>query len=771
MQSLRTRRPSESRNRLQRQPTKARLPNTSAGRRATRVDDKIKKRMSMRYADISAPTDASVPAVPTIPLGMRQGAPLSTSPEGISVEERMQASKEEQREREMRMLDKEEFDPDAYLKLKMANSTEAELRSLQSSLRGTKDEVALDLKRNVFKNYTEFMLVSKEVSTLENEMLEFKEALAEWKAMPSTLHIDDSASIAERRRNVRSSIADLRVLYANQMQNLHTQVEGSSKFVPTTPGRHIILEMDGLFALNPATYKVDHSVRFVVLDDAVLVARRRKRRNNTESDKLIAERCYALGDVAVLDTKDNASLSNVFKIKANKEVHVYRTEVAADKKHLIAQLRHLGDEIMARRRKEREGEHQRRKSLWVGGDRASQAFPSDVPPLPDFLADLASKADIGGGSEKEKTERDARWMGDFCDELTIAIALRKWDEAVTLVANGEKKLDTIPALGPKLSSLKASLTAALLQSLSMPNNRKSTIVKLVTLLIQLKAGAAARSTFLASRTDVMKKRVRMITFEGDIPMYISDLSIVVFTGIKHTADWFLASFKENEVSSCFIEWAKEQIQSYADMFRKQVYGSDIDAITVTEALKITNLQSRRLLEEYGLDFRFLFQQLLVEEPQEPIKPSAPARHQHAKKLSEQIIRTPSSTPVRSRSPATPAQPRSRSPAPPLPSLPSTTSSSPSLTQQSSSPAASPLASPAPQYAAAPRIRSPAPRVPSTASSAGRPSTPSEASVSSRIGSRAARASPAPPPRSRDRPGSAAGSRPPPVAIPRRDGMF
>jgi exocyst complex component 8 len=33
-------------------------------------------------------------------------------------------------------------------------------------------------------------------------------------------------------------------------------------------------------------------------------------------------------------------------------------------------------------------------------------------------------------------------------------------------------------------------------------------------------------------------------------MYIGDLAIVVFTGIKHTADWFLASFKENEVASC-----------------------------------------------------------------------------------------------------------------------------------------------------------------------------------------------------------------------------
>lgn len=31
---------------------------------------------------------------------------------------------------------------------------------------------------------------------MENEMLEFKDFLAEWKGMPSLLHIDDSASVA-----------------------------------------------------------------------------------------------------------------------------------------------------------------------------------------------------------------------------------------------------------------------------------------------------------------------------------------------------------------------------------------------------------------------------------------------------------------------------------------------------------------------------------------------------------------------------------------------
>lgn len=62
----------------------------------------------------------------------------------------------------------------------------------------------------------------------------------------------------------------------------------------------------------------------------------------------------------------SAAMSNVFKIRHNKETHVYRTEAAGDKKNLLAQFRHVAEELAAKRQKEREGEHQRRKSLWVG---------------------------------------------------------------------------------------------------------------------------------------------------------------------------------------------------------------------------------------------------------------------------------------------------------------------------------------------------------------------------------------------------------------------
>ena len=51
------------------------------------------------------------------------------------------------------------------------------------------------------------------------------------------------------------------------------------------------------------------------------------------------------------------------------------------------------------------------------------------------MADLAQQTGMND-SAKEVAERDARWIGDFADQLTVAIALREWDTAVDLVEQG-----------------------------------------------------------------------------------------------------------------------------------------------------------------------------------------------------------------------------------------------------------------------------------------------------------------------------------------------
>lgn len=100
-----------------------------------------------------------------------------------------------------------------------------------------------------------------------------------------------------------------------------------------------------------------------------------------------------------------------------------------------------------------------------------------------------------------------------------------------------------------MEPLKDSLTTDLLQAISDPANRKLSINKLSTYLMRLGAGLAARDAFLETRAEVMRKRARMIRFEGNISLYISELALVTFTGIKHTSEWYLASFREHDMAS------------------------------------------------------------------------------------------------------------------------------------------------------------------------------------------------------------------------------
>lgn len=77
------------------------------------------------------------------------------------------------------------------LKLKLAGSSETFLRDFQDSLRNAKDAASSDLKRQVFRNYQEFITISKEIATLENDMLELKELLGEWRTLPQALELEE----------------------------------------------------------------------------------------------------------------------------------------------------------------------------------------------------------------------------------------------------------------------------------------------------------------------------------------------------------------------------------------------------------------------------------------------------------------------------------------------------------------------------------------------------------------------------------------------------
>ena len=80
------------------------------------------------------------------------------------------------------------------------------------------------------------------------------------------------------------------------------------------------------------------------------------------------------------------------------------------------------------------------------------------------------------------------------------------------------------------------------------------------------------------------------------------------------------------------------MEEYAATFRKQVYLKDVDKNVIEEAIHVTHSQSRKvgfenrnalfvltlpkLLQEYGLDFRYMFHEILVKDPKKPTEAKA-----------------------------------------------------------------------------------------------------------------------------------------------------
>jgi exocyst complex component 8 len=76
----------------------------------SRVDDRIKKRMTMRYADISGPTSLSIPNIPSLPNISRSG-PKDEGGQSLLVES--PTAEEDPKKTDMKAMEQDNFDPEA----------------------------------------------------------------------------------------------------------------------------------------------------------------------------------------------------------------------------------------------------------------------------------------------------------------------------------------------------------------------------------------------------------------------------------------------------------------------------------------------------------------------------------------------------------------------------------------------------------------------------------------------------------------------------------
>ena len=412
--------------------------------------DLVKRRYSNRFnnpPDFNSASAPPIPAIPTAPSGY--GHPHGQSSSG----------KNQKLQLDTRALKDPNFHTEKYSTTLLADASDQDLRDYQTSLRKLKNRASSDLQQNVYQNRTQFIKISKEAEKLKGEMRTLRGLITELSAAVSQASInagapeprvslEDGATSRARKQANRSSVANLEAMWNAQLHTLWKNVEGSQKFLPAVPGRHVVLEQPHWLELDAATWKVKRHAHIFLLNDHLMVALRRKKQqrvdpNAASSDsrqknvtRSVADKCWPLQDIDIVDlasmgsgTGDKGGMSNAIAIRCGQESFTYRNDkpTAAEKTKLLQEYRRTADELRRALRADMEEQVSKTKENM---DYLTTRDPSltDKTELLRKISDAHDRPEIM--IEVEGKHQNLRWVEGQIDELDSEVALHRFEEAV-----------------------------------------------------------------------------------------------------------------------------------------------------------------------------------------------------------------------------------------------------------------------------------------------------------------------------------------------------
>lgn len=620
------------------------------------TSDLVKRRYSTRFA---APQDASggfvppMPAVPNIPAQYardrsrggsksptRGARSPSRGPAPLKVDPRALADPKLQAEK--------------YVQNLLADASESDIQAYQNELQNLKAHTDADLQHNVYQNRTQFIRISKEAEKLKSEMRTLRTLMSELtgtlghatSAGGADLSTSNAMSLADRKRANRSSVANLEAMWSTHLQTLWKRVEGSQKYLPALPGRHIIMESQRWVELNAATWKPRRRVVLVLLNDHLLIASEKKRHDINSNSKgnrqsvynpqsqtmLVADRCWNLQDVSLADLsgsqaqsvgrqKENEAVRNAINIRAGNESFTYATSDTAEKAGMLVAFRKAQEDL----RKQTAIEHGERERAV---DELAMLTGKDPRSLKKAAAAALERTNAdpkAGGLNRsnsilvdaEGRQQSIRSVEAQIDGLDIDIALQRFEDAVGKVEKLRKLGRDIRGypvaqeiILSKVNERASRLASSVARQLSQTSGGAEKTKENVQWLLRLGFEELARSRYLDARTETLRLRTRQLPFRGALPPYLHALAFVTFNMLVHTFRTFSASFPSASGSAA-VKWAKERVDEFNSTLQRHLssveWGSDLweDCVSVVREQSL-------VLSEVGVDFKGLVAQGLDE---------------------------------------------------------------------------------------------------------------------------------------------------------------
>ncbi len=96
---------------------------------------------------------------------------------------------------------------------------------------------------------------------------------------------------------------------------------------------------------------------------------------------------------------------------------------------------------------------------------------------------------------------------------------------------------------------------------------------------------------------------RQCIFQGDLHLYIWQISFVYFSIIRNTVSCFQSCFPQTMMSAC-VKWAKEEGEALHVILARQLSSTEKDGVVWEQCMDRAKTHAK-MLEEVHLDFRDL----------------------------------------------------------------------------------------------------------------------------------------------------------------------
>uniref|UniRef100_A0A3Q3NFG5 Exocyst complex component 8 n=1 Tax=Labrus bergylta TaxID=56723 RepID=A0A3Q3NFG5_9LABR len=483
-----------------------------------------------------------------------------------------------------KLLESPNFDPQNYVKqLSQQSDGDRDLQEHRQKIQNLADETAQNLKKNVYKNYRQFIETAKEISYLESEMYQLSHILTEQKSiMESITQALLSTDKDETSKEMQAAFPkETEEVKQRTLTSLLEKVEGG-KNIMDTPGRHLVYNGD-LVEFDVDNMSQIQKVHAFLMNDCLLISTWLPNRRGAVKYKYNA--LYDLESFAVVNVKDNPPMKDMFKILMFPDSRIFQAENSKIKKEWL--------EILDETKKNKVSKDKHKKE-------------EEVPASP-------SEPSVDLGLE---------WIQELPEDLDVCIAQRDFEGAVDLLDKLNEYLKDQPVT-PRVKELRVKvdervrqLTEVLVFELSPDRSLRGgpkATRRAVSQLIRLGQSTKACELFLKNRAAAVQTAIRQLRIEGATLLYIHKLCNIFFTSLLETAKEFEMDFAGNTgCYSAFVVWSRTAMRMFVDAFSKQVFDSKESLSTAAECVKVAKEHCQQLTE-IGLDLTFTLQSLLVKD--------------------------------------------------------------------------------------------------------------------------------------------------------------